>query len=430
MQGVETQSETVWMQANRFNIPRLGFINKLDRTGSLIETTTESIRRRLKVEPLLVNVPSDDSNGLHGLIDLPSMMHFEYKDDMGQYVDMQDIDKEHHLFDRAMEYRQRLIEQLSEHNDEIAELYLSGAEPWEIKQELIEQAIREAIASHNSVALFCGSALKNKGVQPLIDGVIKYLPSPSTTRTFGIEEGEQIEIDSAKNSSSDLCALAFKVVNDKEKGLVTFFRVYSGMLKNRQRIKNSNTGDVERVQSLMRVRADEMQILDQIKTGDIGALVGCKSIRSGDTILDEQSVSKVQLSGVNMPPPVFFCSIEAELSREKQELENILFALSREDPSLHVKEDEETGQLLVSGLGELHLEVLRDRIQLEYGINATLGKMRVAYRESIGASQEKEVEFEKTIGGAHMYCKLRIAVESMIEEVDMSEVQRARFEKM
>lgn len=157
-------------------------------------------------------------------------------------------------------------------------------------------------------------------------------------------------------------------------------------MKNRQRIKNSNTGDVERVQSLMRVRADEMQILDQIKTGDIGALVGCKNIRSGDTILDENSSSKIQLSGMNMPPPVFFCSIEAELSRDKQELENILFALSREDPSLHVKEDEETGQLLVSGLGELHLEVLRDRIQIEYGINATLGRMRVAYRESIGSS--------------------------------------------
>ena len=201
-------------------------------------------------------------------------------------------------------------------------------------------------------------------------------------------------------------------------------------MKNRQRIKNSNTGDVERVQSLMRVRADEMQILDQIKTGDIGALVGCKNIRSGDTILDENSSSKIQLSGMNMPPPVFFCSIEAELSRDKQELENILFALSREDPSLHVKEDEETGQLLVSGLGELHLEVLRDRIQIEYGINASLGRMRVAYRESIGSSQEKEVEFEKTIGGAHMYCKLRIAVESMIEDVDMSEVHRARFEKM
>lgn len=228
MQGVETQSETVWMQANRFNIPRLGFINKLDRTGSVISTTTESIKRRLKVEPLLVNVPSDDSNSLSGLIDLPSMMHFEYKDDMGQYVDMHDIDKEHHLFGRAMEYRQRLIEQLSEHDDDIAELYLSGAEPWEIDQELIESAIRDAIAHHNSVALFCGSALKNKGVQPLIDGVIRYLPSPSTTRTFGMNEGKQVEVDSTKKSSSDLCALAFKVVNDKEKGLITFFRVYSG----------------------------------------------------------------------------------------------------------------------------------------------------------------------------------------------------------
>lgn len=180
----------------------------------------------------------------------------------------------------------------------------------------------------------------------------------------------------------------------------------------------------------MRVRADEMQILEEIRVGDIGAIIGCKNIRSGDTLLDELSTTKVQLSGVTMPPPVFFCSIEAEMSRDKQQLETILFNLSREDPSIHVNEDDETGQLLVSGLGELHLEVLRDRIEIEYGLKATLGKMRVAYRESISESGEQEIELQKTIGGAHMYCKLLIRVESTIEEIDAAEIQRQKFERL
>jgi elongation factor G len=168
----------------------------------------------------------------------------------------------------------------------------------------------------DTVALFCGSALKNKGIQPLIDGVIKYLPSPESVKTYSTDmsTSKKEEVDLTKKSSTDLCALAFKVVNDKEKGLITFFRVYSGILKNRQRIKNSNTGESERIQSLMRMRADEMQILDQIKAGDIGALVGCKNIRSGDTIVDELNPTNSVLSGVNMPPPVFFCSIEARMS--------------------------------------------------------------------------------------------------------------------
>ena len=167
-------------------------------------------------------------------------------------------------------------------------------------------------------------------------------------------------------------------------------------------------GTVERISSLMRVRADEMQILEEISAGDIGAIVGCKNVRSGDTILDETDDSKMLLSGVTMPPPVFFCSIEPDSSSDKQALELILFNLSREDPSIHVKEDEETGQVLISGLGELHLEVLRDRIEIEFGIKAVLGRMRVAYRESVSETNFKEVEFEKVIGGAHMYCKLAI----------------------
>lgn len=312
MQGVETQSETVWMQANKFNIPRIGFINKLDRTGSDIETTIESVKRRLKVEPLLINVPCDDTNQLNGLIDLPSMMHFEYKDEMGQYVDMEPIDQSHKLFDRAIHFREKLVEQLSNFDDELADSYLSGTEPFQIHEELINHAIKKSITGQHAVALFCGSALKNKGVQPLLDGVIKYLPSPSASTSKVLAD--------FKIKPKELCALAFKVVNDKEKGLITFFRVYSGVLQNRQKIMNANLGQVERVLSLMRVRANEMQVLEEIKEGDIGAIIGCKHIRSGDTLINETG-DAIKLSGVDMPPPVFFCSIEADMSRDKQELE-------------------------------------------------------------------------------------------------------------
>lgn len=191
------------------------------------------MKRRLKVEPLLINVPADDSNSLGGLIDLPSMMLFEYKDEMGQYVDIQQIDQSHPSFERAVSFREQLIEQLGDHDEDLADAYLSGAEPWQIEASLIDQAIRRAIASQRAVALFCGSALKNKGVQPLIDGIIKYLPSPQHVEAAGFdrETGQSIKLKA--NSKDELCALAFKVVNDKEKGLVTFFRVYSGILKNR-----------------------------------------------------------------------------------------------------------------------------------------------------------------------------------------------------
>lgn len=226
-----------------------------------------------------------------------------------------------------------------------------------------------------------------------------------------------------------LCALAFKVVNDKDKGLVTFFRVYSGILKNRQKLRNTTLGDNERASGLFRVKADETQILNEIGCGDIGAMIGLKNVRSGDTLMDENESNPITLTGVKMPPPVFFCSIESESSRDAQKLEQILHNLTREDPSLQFKVDEETGQLLVSGQGELHLEILRDRIEIEYQLKAELGPMRVAYRESVGEPCEVELELDKLIGKQSNYCKLKLLVESTLDEHDMSEIQKQKFEQ-
>ncbi|CDW86051.1 translation elongation factor g [Stylonychia lemnae] len=430
MQGVETQSETVWMQANKFKIPRLGFINKLDRQGSNIVTTLESIKRRLKVEPILVNVPSNDNNQLKGIIDLPSMMLYEYLDDKGKNVNIEEINKNHTLFNRTLEYRTQLIEQLANFDDELGDLYLSGVPIENLNQELIERAIRNSLMTQKSVALFCGSALKNKGIQPLLDAVIKYLPSPEDIVVKGVNQISQQEVTRTALKKEKLCALAFKVVNDKEKGLVTFFRVYSGSLKNKSRILNANLNKTERIQSLLRVRADEAQLLNEIGVGDIGAITGCKDIRSGDTLLEDLDEERIILEGVKMPPPVFFCSIEPENSRDQQELEGILFNLSREDPSISVKNDQETGQLLVSGLGELHLEILRDRIEIEYGIKSELGKMRVAYRESIAASSRGDLTLEKVIGGQNLYAHISMEIETTLGEVDFQELQKRKFDSM
>lgn len=313
---------------------------------------------------------------------------------------------------------------MANYDDELADEFLEGKGADEISEALIHQAVFEAVNFHGTVGLYCGSALKNKGIQPLIEGAIRYIPSPENVRPLATDkkDGTTVTLEAVKKKP--LRALAFKVVSDKEKGMITFFRVYQGILKNRQKLMITNLKEVERVQSLMRVRADEMQLLEGIGAGDIGAIVGLKAVRSGDTIVDEQdrNAHSLQMLGVTVPTPVFFCSIEPEQTRQKSELNQILRDLSREDPSLNVQEDEETGQVLVSGLGELHLEILRDRIELEHGIKAELGRMRVAYRESVVESAEDEIELEKTIGGAHMYCKLRIRIESSLDEVDMTEI--------
>ena len=318
--GVETQSETVWMQANKFSVPRIGFINKLDRLGAQLETTTKSIKKRLKVEPIMINIPAGESSSLQGLIDLTQMLHFDYAtdDELGNIVNIEEICSGHSLFDQAVSARETMIEQLSNYDDELGDLYLSE-DIADISSEAVDQAIRRAILTGKAVPLLCGSALKNKGVQPLLDAVIKYLPDPSAAPAHATltETGESVTI--TPNSKGKLRALAFKVVNDKEKGLVTFFRIYQGSLKNRAKIRNASlNGDIESIKALLRVRADETQLLSEVGVGDIAAIVGCKNVRSGDTILDEADSEKIVLGGVAMPPPVFFCTIEAESSRDQK----------------------------------------------------------------------------------------------------------------
>ena len=245
------------MQANNFNVPRIGFINKLDRVGASLETTTKSVKKRLKVEPILLNIPAGDTSSLKGLIDLTQMLHIDYSgDELGNVVNIEEIDQDHHLFDQALSAREAMIEKLSNFDDELGDLYLSE-EIQNIDSASVDRAVRKAILSGRAVPLLCGSSLKNKGVQPLLDAVVKYLPDPSIhpAKATNEETGEIITVK--PSSKGKLCALAFKVVNDKEKGLVTFFRVYQGSLKNRAKIRNASLNEVETVKALLRVKADE-----------------------------------------------------------------------------------------------------------------------------------------------------------------------------
>jgi elongation factor G len=422
MQGVETQTETVWQQANRFNIPRLGFINKLDRGGADIDLTVKTIKEKLKSDPLLINIPVGEDTNFQGIIDLPSMMYYRYIDDLGKHVEVEDWDKNHSHFEKAMAAREQLIEKLAEYDEILGDKYLLGEH---ISEKDLILSLKTALKTRNTVALHWGSALKNRGIQPLLENVINLLPSPHEKESVqGMDYTTKQKIYRFPNAKDKLCAFAFKVVADPLKGLITFFRVYSGSLKNRSKIINSKTGEIEKVTQLMRMTADQSWNIEELGVGDIGAIVGVQSIRSGDTFIQENDSERIILSGVSIPPPVFFCSIEPDMSRDQKELEKVLRDLSFEDPSITVTENEETGQLQISGMGELHLEILKDRIELDYGIKTNMGTMRVAFRESLSTSEPKTFTIEKTVGNRQVFAELTLAVESIGEDQESAEVEK------
>ena len=419
MQGVETQTETVWQQANRFSIPRLGFINKLDRQGADIELTVSSIKNKLKCEPFLINFPIGEGSNFNGIIDIPSMVYYKYVDADGRFVETEECVKGHQFYDKAMTYREELISKLSEYDEKLADKYLLGEK---ITYLDLINSLKFALRNQNSVALHWGSSLKNRGIQPLLENVVNLLPSPKEKPSIeGSNFTTGTKIYRLSNSKEKLWAFAFKVVADPDKGLVTFFRIYSGSLKNRSKIQNWKTGQVEKITQLFRMTADEITNVEELGVGDIGAFSGWDSIHSGDTFVEEFDTERVILSGVKIPPPVFFWSIESELSRDHQRLQKILRDLSYEDPSISISENKDTGQVQISGMGELHLEILRDRIQIDYGLNSELGPMRVAYRESVsGRSNHKQV-LEKVVGGRHQFAEIELSIEGIDSKAILAE---------
>lgn len=392
--GVEPQSETVWRQANKFNVPRFCFINKMDRTGADFQKGVLSIRERLGANAIPLQVPIGAEANFLGVVDLIEMKAILYKDEAkGAQFDIEEIPSE--LLDLAQSARVELVEAIADTSEAIMEKYLSGEE---LGPEELRSALRHAVISMQIFPVLCGTAFKNKGVQPLLDAVVYYLPSPlDVPAVVGVSpDDESVRIERHADADEPFCALAFKIITDPY-GTLTFIRVYSGTLEAGSSLYNATRGKKERVGRIVRIHADKREDLKSISAGDIGAVVGLKEAITGDTLCDQ--ANKVVLESIHAPDPVISVAIEPKTRADEEKMGLSLMKLSKEDPSLRITSDQESGQTIMSGMGELHLEIIKQRLQREYGVDTVTGKPQVAYRETIQGEADAEVKYAKQTGG-------------------------------
>lgn len=395
--GVQPQSETVWRQADRYNIPRIAYINKMDRIGADFFRAVKMIREGLGSDAVPVQLPIGAEESFSGVIDLIQEKAYIYEDDMGErFFERQLTAQEKQL---AEEHRSFLLERICEYDDALLEKYLEGQEiP---AQELIS-SLRQRTILNQMVPVFCGSSFKNKGVQMLLDAVIQYLPSPvdiPPVKAFDSETGEEMELTAEVDGP--LCALAFKVAADPYVGKLTYFRVYSGTLKSGSQVLNSAKERKERVTRILRMHANHREEIEKANAGDIVAGVGLKETFTGDTICSEGQ--PLLLESIDFPEPVVDVAIEARTKADQDRIGESLARLGEEDPTFRTRTDPETGQTIVSGMGELHLEVIIDRLLREFKVNANVGKPQVAYKETISSQVKVEARFEKQAGGRGQY---------------------------
>ncbi len=405
--GVEPQSETVWRQADRYHVPRLCFINKLDRTGADFYADVQSIVDRLGATPLVMQLPIGAEAGFIGVVDLLEMRAHVWKGDDGKVWETGEVPVE--LKDRAEEYRARLVDAVAETDEELLEAYLDSGE---LSVDQLKAGIRQGTINHVFTPVFCGSAFKNKGVQLLLDAIVDYLPSPlDLPPVQGRAPGdEQVVVERAADDSEPFAALAFKIMSDPHVGKLTYFRVYSGHASKGESVVNTTTGKKERLGRLLRMHANHREDIDDIFTGDIVAAVGLKATKTGDTL--SGSGAEIQLESMTFPAPVIHIAIEPKTKSDEEKLSESLQKLSEEDPTFLVRTDEETGQTIIAGMGELHLEVLVDRLVREFKVEANVGKPQVAYRETIKKAVERvELKYVKQTGGKGQYAHVVIGLE-------------------
>ncbi len=405
--GVEPQSETVWRQADRYGVPRICFINKLDRTGADFYFDVDSIVSRLGARPLVMQLPIGAEADFVGVVDLVEMQAHIWMGDDGKNWQTTDIPAE--LADKAARYRETLLETVAETSEELLEAYLESGD---LTSKEIQGAVRAGTLNNDFTPVFCGSAFKNKGVQPLLDAIVAYLPSPADLPAIeGFKPGDEEVIIKREHSDADpFAALAFKIMTDPHVGRLTYFRVYSGHMAKGETILNSVTGKKERVGRLLRMHANSREDIDDVFAGDIVAGIGFKSTTTGDTLTDPSS--PVQLESMEFPAPVISVAIEPKTKSDEEKLSTSLQKLSEEDPTFLVRSDEETGQTIISGMGELHLEVLVDRLLREFKVDAAVGKPQVAYRETIRRGIEKvQYKHVKQTGGKGQYADVVIHLE-------------------
>jgi elongation factor G len=409
--GVEPQSETVWRQADRYGVPRICFINKLDRTGADFYFCVQTIVDRLGATPLVMQLPIGAESDFVGVVDLVKMKALVWSPEAtkGEMYDVVDIPAD--LADKAEEYREALLDTVSNVSDEVMELALEGED---IPEELLIAAIRKGTLNSDFTPIFCGSAFKNKGVQPLLDAVVKYLPSPLDIEGIEGTKPNNPEEKIVRQASDDepLAALAFKIMSDPHLGKLTFVRVYSGRLESGTSVLNSVKGKKERIGKIYRMHANKREEIDSVGAGDIIAVMGLKQTTTGETLCDEKN--QVILESMDFPAPVIRVAIEPKSKGDQEKLGVAIQRLAEEDPSFQVNTDEETGQTIIAGMGELHLEVLVDRMRREFKVEANVGKPQVAYRETIRKAVERiDYTHKKQTGGSGQFAKIQIAIEPL-----------------
>jgi elongation factor G len=397
--GVEPQSENVWRQADKYGVPRLAFVNKMDRIGADFYKAVGTMVARLGANAVPVQLPIGAESELQGLIDLVEMNAILYKDDMGTQWEYAEIPEDMRTL--AEEYREKLLEAVSEQDEEVMELYLEGED---IEADALRRAIRKATLNLAMVPVFCGSAFKNKGVQPLMDGVIDYMPSPlDVPPVSGFnQDGEEIQREAGENAP--VSALAFKVQSDPHVGKLTYMRVYSGTLKAGSYVMNTTKGKRERVGRLLQMHSNSREQRDEVYAGELVAAIGLQDTGTGDTLVSVDDPDQPVLEQMIFPEPVISQAIEPKTKAEQEKLTVALSRLAEEDPTFTVQTDEETGQTIISGMGELHLEIILDRLLREFKVDANIGKPQVAYRETVRKRVEGiEGRFVRQTGGRGQY---------------------------
>ena len=408
--GVEPQSETVWRQANKYGVPRAAFVNKMDRAGANFLRVVDQIRSRLGAVPVPMQLPIGAEEKFEGVVDLVRMKAIYWDDtNQGMTYELRDIPE--NMQDMCNQWRDKLVEIAAESSEELTEKYLGGET---LTEEEIKKGIRARTLSNEIVPVFCGSAFKNKGVQAVLDGVIEYLPSPIDVPPIKGILDDAKETESERHSSDDepFASLAFKIATDPFVGTLTFFRVYSGILKSGDTVYNPVKSKKERVGRILQMHANSREEIKEVRAGDIAAAVGLKDVTTGDTLCDINNV--ITLERMEFPEPVIAVAVEPKTKADQEKMGMALSKLAQEDPSFRVHTDEESGQTIISGMGELHLEIIVDRMKREFKVEANVGKPQVAYRETIRKTVEKaEGKFVRQSGGRGQYGHVVLRIEPM-----------------
>ena len=402
--GVEPQSETVWRQADKYGVPRIAFVNKMDRTGADFFRAIRMMHDRLGANAVPIQLPIGKEDYFKGIVDLVRMKAEVYYDDLGNDIREEEIPED--MRDLADEYREKLLEAISDFDDEIMMMFLEGEE---VPEKKIVDALRKATVANAITPVLCGSAYKNKGVQPLLDAVIAYLPSPLDVPAIeGVDmEGNPIERHAGDNEP--LSALAFKIVTDPFVGKLAYFRIYSGSLKSGSYIFNSTKGKKERIGRILLMHANKREEVEELHAGAIGAAVGLKFTTTGDTLCAEEA--PVILENMEFPEPVISVAIEPKTKASQEKMSTALVKLAEEDPTFKTYTDQETGQTIIAGMGELHLDIIVDRLLREFKVEANVGNPQVAYKESIKSSAEAEAKYVRQTGGHGQYGHVKLRVE-------------------